>query len=262
MSTSTFVPGDCRRICRIVSAQTSAPPSASSSRLTLVITTCPSCIVRDRYRRRARGSSRSSVGGRPVAIWQNPQLRVQTSPRIISVAVPAAQHSPMFGHLALWQTVCRRLLVDEIQEPANTPRRRAFSFSARRVYALPGRAPGMLRFGSDARVIQPCCWLDLMECARRWQMGINRPGGAIGRRRRAGLAIAIHVVMLCAISCDFRTNFCSLLPPSCLLLDNSRADPAGAGAHAADGVEQLECVSSGDHRRHHPRKRMRWSRAA
>src|SRR5450432_1612298 len=55
-----------------------------------------------------RGSSRSSVGGRPVAMWQNPQLRVQTSPRIINVAVPAAQHSPMLGHLALWQTVCRR----------------------------------------------------------------------------------------------------------------------------------------------------------
>src|SRR3954454_6169283 len=39
-------------------------------------------------------------------MWQNPHDRVQTSPRIINVAVPAAQHSPMFGHLALWQTVC------------------------------------------------------------------------------------------------------------------------------------------------------------
>src|SRR5258706_6164543 len=44
--------------------------------------------------------------GFPVAMLQKPQERVQTSPRIISVAVPAAQHSPMFGHLALWQTVC------------------------------------------------------------------------------------------------------------------------------------------------------------
>ena len=41
-----------------------------------------------------------SVGGRPVAMWQNPQLRVQTSPRIIKVAVPAPQHSPRLGHLA------------------------------------------------------------------------------------------------------------------------------------------------------------------
>src|SRR5215210_4836584 len=39
-------------------------------------------------------------------MWQKPHERVQTSPRIISVAVPAAQHSPMFGHLADWQTVC------------------------------------------------------------------------------------------------------------------------------------------------------------
>ena len=45
------------------------------------------------------------MGGRPVAMWQKPQLRVHTSPRIISVAVPAAQHSPMLGHLADWQTV-------------------------------------------------------------------------------------------------------------------------------------------------------------
>src|ERR1700722_1574890 len=40
-------------------------------------------------------------------MWQKPQERVQTSPRIMSVAVPADQHSPMLGHLADWQTVWR-----------------------------------------------------------------------------------------------------------------------------------------------------------
>ncbi len=41
---------------------------------------------------------------------QKPQVRVQTSPIIRKVAVPAPQHSPMFGHMASSQTVCRDLL--------------------------------------------------------------------------------------------------------------------------------------------------------
>ena len=59
-------------------------------------------------RLRRRGGvrpDRASAAGR----WRcgrSRSERVQTSPRIISVAVPAAQHSPMFGHLADWQTVC------------------------------------------------------------------------------------------------------------------------------------------------------------
>jgi hypothetical protein len=47
-----------------------------------------------------------SVGGLPVAMWQKPQERVHTSPRIMNVAVPAFQHSPMFGHFASSQIVC------------------------------------------------------------------------------------------------------------------------------------------------------------
>jgi hypothetical protein len=75
--------------------------------LTLVITAWVSDIAATAAPTRA-GSSRSSVGGLPVAMWQKPQERVQTSPRIISVAVPADQHSPMLGHLADWQTVWSR----------------------------------------------------------------------------------------------------------------------------------------------------------
>jgi hypothetical protein len=41
-----------------------------------------------------------------VATEQNPQLRVQMLPRIMKVAVPSPQHSPMFGQLPLWQMVC------------------------------------------------------------------------------------------------------------------------------------------------------------
>src|SRR5690606_25683879 len=52
------------------------------------------------------GSSVSYSGGRPVATAQKVQLRVHTFPRIINVAVPSPQHSPMFGQLPLSQMVC------------------------------------------------------------------------------------------------------------------------------------------------------------
>jgi hypothetical protein len=37
---------------------------------------------------------------------QKPHARVQTSPRIMNVAVPALKHSPTFGQRASSQTVC------------------------------------------------------------------------------------------------------------------------------------------------------------
>ena len=107
VSTSMAVPGLRWRIARIVAAQTDAPPSASSSRATLVITQCRRFIVATASATRA-GSPRSSSVGRPVSMAQNVQERVQMFPRIISVAVPRDQHSPRLGHWALWQTVCRR----------------------------------------------------------------------------------------------------------------------------------------------------------
>ena len=53
------------------------------------------------------GSKGSFQVGFPVCTLQKPQRRVQTSPRIMKVAVPRSQHSPTFGQLASWQTVCR-----------------------------------------------------------------------------------------------------------------------------------------------------------
>ena len=53
------------------------------------------------------GSSRSSSAGLPCCTAQNPQARVQMSPRIMKVAVPWCQHSPMFGQCASSHTVCR-----------------------------------------------------------------------------------------------------------------------------------------------------------
>jgi hypothetical protein len=52
------------------------------------------------------GSSGSTCCGLPVLTLQKPQRRVQVSPRIMNVAVPRSQHSPMFGQAASWQTVC------------------------------------------------------------------------------------------------------------------------------------------------------------
>jgi hypothetical protein len=45
--------------------------------------------------------------GLPVLMAQNPQARVQVSPRIMTVAVRWSQHSPMLGQWASSQTVCK-----------------------------------------------------------------------------------------------------------------------------------------------------------
>src|SRR5690606_40368788 len=56
------------------------------------------------------GSSQSRVSGLPVFTPQNPQERVHTFPRIINVAVPSPQHSPIFGQLPEVQIVCKLYL--------------------------------------------------------------------------------------------------------------------------------------------------------
>ena len=53
------------------------------------------------------GSSLSTGRGRPVITLQKPQERVQILPKIIKVAVPAPQHSPIFGQFPLSQIVCK-----------------------------------------------------------------------------------------------------------------------------------------------------------
>src|SRR3546814_5824737 len=57
---------------------------------------------------RCSGSAGSGGLGRPWATSQNEQRRVQTSPRIMNVAVPWPKHSWMFGQLAPSHTVTRR----------------------------------------------------------------------------------------------------------------------------------------------------------
>ena len=51
------------------------------------------------------GSSQSTVSGLPVLTPQNPQERVHIFPRIMKVAVPSPQHSPIFGQLPEVQMV-------------------------------------------------------------------------------------------------------------------------------------------------------------
>ena len=80
-----------------------------SSRSTEVITQCFTFIKRTDSATLS-GSCKSTANGRPVATLQNPQERVQIFPRIINVAVPAPQHSPMFGQFPLSQMVCNLCL--------------------------------------------------------------------------------------------------------------------------------------------------------
>jgi hypothetical protein len=56
--------------------------------------------------------------GRPVAISQKSQRRVQVSPPMRKVASRSSQHSKMLGQPASWHTVCRpsRLTIEWISE--------------------------------------------------------------------------------------------------------------------------------------------------
>ena len=99
------VPGESCLVSTTVSRHTLAPRSFSSSRFTLVSTACFT-FIRAMASATRRGSSRSYSVGRPVATAQNEHERVQMLPRIMNVAVPAPQHSPMLGQLPLSQMVC------------------------------------------------------------------------------------------------------------------------------------------------------------
>ena len=55
------------------------------------------------------GSPTSTASGLPVITLQNPQERVHILPKIIKVAVPAPQHSPILGQCPLSQMVCNLL---------------------------------------------------------------------------------------------------------------------------------------------------------
>ena len=98
---------DVARTARMQAAKCPAPPSRRSSRSTLVITTYwrpSSATVSARW----RASCGSGGCGRPWATSQKGQRRVHRSPSTMKVAVPLPKHSPMFGHEASSQTVCRR----------------------------------------------------------------------------------------------------------------------------------------------------------
>src|SRR5690606_31118313 len=88
----------------MVSAQMIEPISFKSSRSTLVITACL-IFINLIERATFSGSSQSTVSGLPVLTPQNPQERVQIFPRIINVAVPSPQHSPILGQLPEVQIV-------------------------------------------------------------------------------------------------------------------------------------------------------------
>src|SRR5664280_875900 len=100
INVSMVIPGLTSFIGFIVSAQKDAPSSGKSSRSTEVITQCFSfmALIASAIR---TGSSESGGRGLPVFVAQNLQALVQMSPRIIKVAVPRFQHSPIFGQLPL-----------------------------------------------------------------------------------------------------------------------------------------------------------------
>lgn len=101
---SIVVLGVLRRSASITFTNWLAPPSGKSSRSTDVITMCSSPIFAAAIAT-CSGSSGSTARGIPVLTLQNAQARVQTSPRIITVACFFVQHSPILGQAASSQTV-------------------------------------------------------------------------------------------------------------------------------------------------------------
>src|SRR5690554_4119309 len=87
-----------------VSAQRMEPISFRSSLSTEVITACL-MFISLMERATFSGSAQSTVCGRPVFTPQKPQERVQIFPKIIKVAVPSPQHSPILGQLPEVQMV-------------------------------------------------------------------------------------------------------------------------------------------------------------
>ena len=87
-----------------VSAQIIDPPSFKSSLSTEVITACFIPIILIDLATFS-GSSHSTVSGLPVFTPQKPHDLVQILPKIIKVAVPSPQHSPILGQLPLVQIV-------------------------------------------------------------------------------------------------------------------------------------------------------------
>src|SRR5210317_1167226 len=98
------VSGFILRTALTVSAHIILPMSFRSSLSTLVKTACLIFII---FIERATfsGSSQSTVSGLPVLTPQNPHDRVHILPKIIKVAVPSPQHSPILGQLPEVQMV-------------------------------------------------------------------------------------------------------------------------------------------------------------
>ena len=74
------------------------PISFKSSRSTEVITACLIFMILMELATFS-GSAQSTALGLPVCTPQKPQERVQIFPKIMKVAVPSAQHSPILGQL-------------------------------------------------------------------------------------------------------------------------------------------------------------------
>ena len=102
--------------------------SFKSSRSTLVITACLIFMILIE-RATFSGSSQSTVSGLPVFTPQNPQERVQIFPKIINVAVPSPQHSPMFGQLPDAQMVFNLYLSTKLRSSVYFSPMGSFTFN-------------------------------------------------------------------------------------------------------------------------------------
>ncbi len=163
-SVSTRVPGRRRRIAETHAATWAIPPSARSSRATIV-STAWSRPMRSMASATRSGSSAAGASGCLVSTRQNPQARVHRSPSTMNVAVPSLQHSDRFGQPASSHTV-------------TSPRSRIvrFSSSTSGPWWTFGRSHSGLRVSIASPVVTPAP-------ARRRSAGTPRAPGRLARRR-------------------------------------------------------------------------------
>ena len=186
ISVSTRVVGRRSRIASTHAATWAIPPSARSSRATIV-STAWSRPIRSTASATRAGSSASAATGLRVSTRQKPQARVQRSPSTMNVAVPSAQHSERFGHPASSHTVTRsssrsvRLSVNtsgpsftfgrshsglrlSIDRPSATP---AAARRDTRRTGSPGPSPRENRLRSSGRCVQATSWRSRGTTAQR-----------------------------------------------------------------------------------------------
>ena len=147
------------------------------------------------------GSAWSTVPGQPVFTLQYEQARVQVSPRIMKVAVPRSQHSPMFGHAASSQTVFRLapLILLRISRKFSLPGALTLNQSGRR--RSTDGDPTFSDFETNDLFSITLIRIDHLVTVISAELGTSSP--ELVQNNRQGIFLIDYILFFCE-SCDSR----------------------------------------------------------